>query len=125
MKLSKIISLWLPVLVWEALIFYLSGIPGLELTHEPVANFISRKSAHLAEYAILFILFKRALKGRVWVAFTLTLLSAVSDELHQSFVPLRTAKVSDLAFDGVGAYLGIILAPYFENVKNKFRKRHS
>jgi hypothetical protein len=59
-RAGKIISLWLPVLAWCWLIFYLSSIPNLK-TDLGTWDFILRKIAHMTEYAILFLLFRRAL----------------------------------------------------------------
>lgn len=115
---AKLISLWLPVLLLEILIFYLSSIPGLELTNEPVANFISRKAAHLFEYAALGFLIYRALgyKRAGWVLL-LCFITALSDEFHQSLVPNRTAKVSDLLFDVAGVSLGLLAYDLIEKRK--------
>jgi VanZ family protein len=97
-------------------IFYLSGRPGLKVA-EGTADFLSRKLAHIGEYAALYLLLLRALKRSFsWeaslplflVAGTFSFLYAVSDELHQSFVPLREGKVGDLFFDLLGILAGFL-----------------
>ncbi|HET7713982.1 MAG TPA: VanZ family protein [Patescibacteria group bacterium] len=105
---------WGPAIAWAGLIFYLSSIPQLEVTSEPVGNFLTRKAAHLAEYAVLFLLILRATQfKRPGLSLTLTLLYALTDELHQSLIPTRTAKLEDLAFDAAGALLGGAAWKYF------------
>lgn len=127
MKFPLFFSLWLPVIIWEALIFYLSGIAGLELTNEPVANFVTRKSAHLIEYSILGFLLYRAFQfRRRKTAYYIGFVLAITDEFHQSFVPERTAKFSDLIFDGVGIYLGLLSYDLIikHGIFNKIRSRN-
>jgi len=76
-----------------------------------------RKGAHLSEYAILAALWLRALaRGRAapppaaaWIAFAISLAWAILDEAHQSLVPTRTASATDVAIDGAGALLAVVV----------------
>ncbi len=77
-----------------------------------------RKAGHLCEYAILASLLYRAfintlLNGRALLSASVVLLFcgmyAVSDEFHQTFVPSRTATARDVAIDGAGAIVGVLL----------------
>ena len=79
--------LWLPVVAWAALIFAFSSVPDLG-TGLGGWDLVLRKLAHAAEYAVLGALLVRA-TGRAGLAFALGALYAVSDEVHQSFVPGR------------------------------------
>lgn len=71
-----------------------------------------RKSAHLFEYAVLFLLTRRALEGGrvpparpgVW-AFLFCVVYAVSDEFHQTMVLYRSGNVRDVLIDSLGAFL--------------------
>lgn len=102
---------WLPSVTWMALIFYLSSIPKLEVTSEPLWNFITRKSAHMFEYCVLFLLLNRALdKENPLLALVLTVFYAVSDEVHQIFVPLREGAPTDVLIDSIGGALGWLTA---------------
>jgi len=74
-------------------------------------------STHAAGYAVLAVLACRALAGglrrpvTVRVAAGAVLISAlyaVTDELHQSFVPGRTADAWDFLKDVVGATVGAL-----------------
>jgi len=99
--------LWVPVVAWAALIFALSSVPDLG-TGLGGWDLVLRKLAHAAEYAVLGALLLRA-TGRPGIAFLLGALYAVSDEVHQSFVPGRMGSPLDVALDTVGVAIGIVL----------------
>ncbi|MFO7571817.1 MAG: VanZ family protein [Gaiellaceae bacterium] len=103
----RVLSLWLPVVTWAALIFGLSSVPDLG-TGLGGWDLALRKLAHAAEYAILGALLARAL-GRSWLAFVLGFAYAVSDEVHQAFVPGRIGAPLDVAIDTVGVAAGVLL----------------
>ena len=98
---------WLPVVAWAALIFALSSVPDLG-TGLGGWDLVLRKIAHAAEYALLGALLVRA-TGRAGLAFTLGVLYAVSDEVHQAFVPGRLGSPLDVAIDAAGVAVGIVL----------------
>ena len=102
----RLLSLWLPVLVWAALIFTLSGIPDLS-TGLGGWDLVLRKCAHMTEYAILAVLLLRAL-GREAPAFAAAVAYACTDELHQHFVQGRHASPIDVGIDAVGAAAGLL-----------------
>lgn len=86
------------------------------------STFLIRKLAHFTEYLILGILIIRLLRtyGKLNVRMIITaivicFLYAASDEIHQIFVPGRTAKVLDMLIDTSGASIGIIFYCIFEN----------
>jgi len=112
--MKDVVNRWAPVLVWAGTIFALSSIPSLEVTHEPIGNFLTRKAAHLGEYALLFLLIFRA-QGyqKPARAAVLTILYSVTDELHQSLVPTREPKLIDVLFDAGGAIIGVAIWKYF------------
>ncbi|HVM68784.1 MAG TPA: VanZ family protein [Gaiellaceae bacterium] len=100
------VRLWLPVVAWAALIFGLSSIPSLG-TGLGLWDLVLRKLAHVTEYAILGGLLLRALRDRMWLAFALGVAYAVTDEVHQTFVPGRRGAATDVLIDAVGVALGI------------------
>ncbi len=114
---KRLFSLWGPVGFWCGLIFILSAIPDLNSGLE--YDYPLRKLAHMTEYAILLFLSRRAMAGtwggpmtvpsasKVWdrAALVFTILYAMSDEYHQSFVGGRTGAWSDVGIDSVGAFL--------------------
>jgi len=106
--MKKIFKLWVPVLSWLGLIYFFSSIPGLNSGLE--CDTILRKIAHMMEYGILTFLLYRAFRD-TWKLDTLSLLFypavisfayAVSDEIHQLFVPNRHGAVVDVWIDTVG-----------------------
>ncbi|AQQ54044.1 VanZ family protein [Planococcus lenghuensis] len=128
---------WVPVLLWMALIFFLSGqqgsasgglssgitgmvmntiesvLPFLEIDPEQFHTFI-RKCAHFIAYLILAVLALYALRQSgihgirsIFSAFIIAVLYAISDEYHQSFVPGRGPAVTDVLIDSAGAAAGI------------------
>lgn len=118
--IKKFIRYWLPVLLWCGVIFYLSGIPNLK-TELGVLDLILRKIAHITEYAILFLLSRRALesswylnnKGVYIAAILFSVMYAVSDEFHQSFVPGRGPAAMDVGIDSFGVLLGLLSHKFY------------
>lgn len=111
-------KLWGPVVIWAVLIFTLSSIPTLPKVEIIWWDYVLKKSAHMFEYAVLFFLLVRALTKKklkkatskiFLIAATITLLYAASDEWHQSFVPGRGARLTDVGFDTVGMILSFLL----------------
>ena len=73
-----------------------------------------RKLAHITEYALMsvvtFILVSQFTRSRRKMIFTTILIIACLaslDEIHQLFIPLRGAKVSDVLIDSFGGMVGI------------------
>jgi VanZ family protein len=99
--------IWLPVLAWGAVIFALSSIPDLG-TGLGGWDLVLRKIAHAAEYAVLGALLVRA-TTRPGLAFALGVSYAVTDEVHQLFVPGRMGSPIDVAVDALGVAVGIVL----------------
>ena len=105
--------------LWMGLIFCLSSIPSLGFGFERIQEQISRKSVHVIIYAILTLLIWFSLPGldkhpfkKIVLCGLLALIFAVSDEVHQAFVPGRIGGVKGLLADVVGiavviAYLSI------------------
>lgn len=107
MATSRALTLWLPVVLWAAVIFALSAVPSLS-SGLGGWDYVLRKGAHITEYAVLAYLLARAF-GREAPAFVAGVLYAVSDEVHQSFVRGRHASPIDVAIDSVGLLVGLVL----------------
>jgi VanZ family protein len=104
---GSFVRTWLPVLVWAAVIFAFSSVPDLG-TGLGGWDLVLRKIAHAAEYAILGALLLRA-TGNPRLAFAIGVVYAISDEVHQLFVPGRMGSPIDVAIDAVGVAVGIVL----------------
>lgn len=98
--------MWLPVVLWAAVIFTLSSIPDLS-TDLGGWDTVLRKLAHTAEYAILGALLLRALQ-RALPAFVAGVAYAITDETHQHFVTGRHGSPVDVTIDAVGVLAGIV-----------------
>lgn len=103
---------YLPLILWMALIFILSNQPKIVRFEDKVIDFITGKIAHIIEYALLYILWFRAinneLTGKSWkMPLFFTVIYAISDEIHQTFVPTREGKLRDVVIDTVGAFIGL------------------
>ena len=106
------IALWAPVAVYMAIIFYLSSLS------QPTLPPGGDKSWHLVGYVGFGLVLARAFAGgflrrvagrAALLAIALGVAYAASDEIHQMFVPGRTADLADLAVDAVGVALGIVV----------------
>ena len=85
-------------------------------------HFLIRKVGHLSEYAVLALLVLRAARlslrqlvsGWSWraagAALAISAAYAATDEIHQSFVPGRTASAADVGIDTAGAVAALALA---------------
>lgn len=77
------------------------------------ADKVIRKSAHFTEYFILCILYYKTLsisaRKALAASAVLAVLYAVSDELHQYFVPGRAAMAADVLIDSAGVLLAVLV----------------
>lgn len=128
---------WLPPLLWMILIVGLSTDAGssehteswllpLLRTLAPWAtpaqlealHWLTRRLAHLSEYAILAALWLRAFvrglrltpRNAGLLALAMSVAWAILDELHQSFVPSRSASLVDVLVDTAGALIALTVA---------------
>lgn len=146
---SKMLRAWMPCALWMGVIFFMSAMPGevsgdqsegivgiILAAVEAVAGggirsispdrleWFVRKGAHMAEYAVLFLLYRRAL-GLSGVrlpglcAFVMCVLYASTDEYHQRFVPGRGPAAADVMIDAAGSGL----AAAWMQIKKKQRRR--
>ena len=107
MARSRMLTVWLPVFAWAAVIFAFSSVPSLS-SGLGVWDTVLRKGAHVTEYAVLGVLLYRAL-GREAPALALGIAYAATDEVHQHFVRGRHASPVDVAIDAVGVALGMLV----------------
>jgi VanZ family protein len=99
--------------LWQVL----SGLaPQVSYEHYTLLHFLTRKAAHLTEYAILACLLLRAFRANAagtwhwcWAIISLLLVVgyAVLDEYHQTFTQARTGAVSDSVLDMAGGLLAL------------------
>ena len=107
MARSRLLTVWIPVVAWAAVIFTFSSIPSLSTGLGPWDT-ILRKGAHITEYAVLGGLLYRAL-SREALALAAGIAYAATDELHQHFIRGRHASPVDVAIDAVGVAVGMLV----------------
>jgi VanZ family protein len=116
-----VLYLWLPLVVWSGLIFFLSTQPDFPSPETDWLADLLGNSAHVVLFAVLAVLWARVLGQRpravLW-ACILTAVYALSDEIHQWFVPGRVADVRDLILDLAGALLGLWVWAWTRNRRN-------
>jgi hypothetical protein len=113
---SKLVR-WAAPFAWMGFIFFLSAqsrlpsvTPGM-----PEAQEIG---GHLVVYAILALLWERALlsagvRRAAWWTMAIVVLHGIGDEYHQSFVPGRAATVFDIVIDAVAGALAMLVSGWF------------
>lgn len=124
----RTVLLWALAALWAALIFYFSAQSG-EASAAVSEEFISpfsriltallgeaghtfvRKCAHFFLYCVLMCLAVCAYRSgggkRIFLwPFALCVLYAVSDEIHQYFVPGRACRIYDIGVDALGCLAG-------------------
>jgi VanZ family protein len=107
MARSRVLTVWVPVVVWAAVIFTFSSIPSLS-SGLGIWDTVLRKCAHVTEYAILGGLLYRAF-DREAPALAAGIAYAATDEVHQHFVRGRHASPVDVAIDAAGVALGMLV----------------
>jgi hypothetical protein len=128
--MKKILFYWLPPIAWAGVIFYLSSVSGLASNMTVFWDVFWRKLFHAGEFGLLNLLLWRALyygekipfkKALGW-SLALTILFAISDEFHQTFVPLREGRWQDVAQDSLGA-MAVSAVLFFAQYKNILSSR--
>ncbi len=120
---------------WMILIFYMSNQPanisnkqsdliiklfyyiGIDLNSSlgEITSFVIRKAAHFTEYFILYCLtinvlkFYFNIKKAAIYSLLIVLGYAISDEIHQYFIPGRDMAIRDVIIDFSGGILGFII----------------
>ena len=111
------------MVAYGAGVYYLSS-----LSVPPVAGRLPDYVAHPLEYLGLTLLVVRALNGGLRAtipavvhlsAVVLTVMYAISDEIHQLHVPRRTASVKDVLSDALGAVLAVGVAEIFQRIAGR------
>ena len=100
----------LPKLLFELANPEMAGSEAVYL----VIQFIVRKTAHVLEFATLSALAAGLLllyekRSPYLMGALFSMLYAVTDEWHQTFIPGREGKISDWCFDSAGAVLGAVV----------------
>ena len=89
---------------------------------------IVRKAAHFSEYALLgffisavCLSFSKSNGFTALISWICGTLYAVSDEIHQYFVPGRSCQLSDMLLDSAGVFTGIVFCILCVYIYKKIR----
>ena len=117
------------IIAWMCMVFGFSNAGGNESTGISItiarflvknevyiefAEKIIRKIAHLSEYAIgavlvysLMLTFKLDIKVQFLSSLFFIIVYAITDEVHQLFIPGRSGNILDVWIDSLGALIGL------------------
>ena len=124
------------VILWMILIFIMSSFNSTEssnqsnfivdiitnlfnITNINLLSLIIRKLAHFTEYFILGILIYNLIHSynkKIYIAIIICVLYAISDEIHQLFVPGRSCQLLDILIDTMGSIVGIYLLYFIKKL---------
>ena len=121
-RIRNYIYYWLPPFFWMVCIFYMSSQKKVNITQQVVVEFMTFKTLHMVEYALLFFLFYRAFhslsrlkqKGVLLCAILSSLIYSATDEFHQLFIPTRQGRLRDVLIDLAGM---LIMYTVIRNVR--------
>ena len=113
-----------PLIFWLVLIYGLSDQSQLADIEDEITERVVYKLAHVLAYAVLAWLWWRVLapqRQATWLvlpmAWVLSILYGISDEIHQLYVPGRSGRVADVLFNAAGALLTVLLLRRFERLR--------
>lgn len=107
-----------------------SSLGAEEFIHniaEKINHYI-RKLAHFSAYLVLGVLVYNLLlcyftnKKSLILSLIICLLYAISDEIHQMFVPGRAGQIRDVLIDFSGILTGTLILYLFSRIKMKSKK---
>ena len=135
----KTAAAWCLVIIWAAVIFYLSsrtadqstvqsrgmiqsfsGILGKTIGSEELMETVDgivRETAHGIEYFILGALVFNAMNAAI-PSVILCAVYALSDEIHQISVPGRAFQIMDLFIDFIGIVFGVVVVMIIFRCRN-------
>jgi len=104
-----------------SVIFFFSAQPSPRLPDFQWADRLVKKGGHAIGYAILALLYWRAMgfqNKRRWVAWVLAILYAFTDDFHQSLVSGRHPTIWDvLIYDNIGAIVSLWIVDWIRKQK--------
>ena len=102
----------------DAIVHTLQSV-GLGFAPTDVLTFLTRKAAHTVAYLLLGVLAYRAVRQHnlpakrvAVIAVCIVVAYAISDEVHQLFVPGRSGEPRDVLIDSGAGVIGVAAAYY-------------
>lgn len=114
----KILRFWFPVILYSAIIFYVSSLSGDQTLDIGYFD----KIVHIVEFMPFGFLLTRAFcrtSSFLWNTITvgvvlLSFLYGLSDEFHQSFSEGRESALADAFADTIGGAIGVYVYAFLE-----------
>lgn len=95
-------------------IFHLSNEYQIQCIDQ--LEYIIRKLAHFSIYTVVGILlmgfvstYEMEKIKKIYISIVVGIIYATSDEIHQAFIPDRSARLTDVIIDTMGIFLGIVI----------------
>lgn len=121
------------LLILPLFIYWLALLIGTSIPSDVSVEIfeLSDKLKHFLAYMILAFLlglnlhfqekWEFAIKNYFFITLLITLIYGAADEIHQIWIPNRSAEFYDWLADLLGSLVGIILAKYFIHFLPKFK----
>ena len=129
-KFKHFVWFQLPAIAWATAIFIQSSMSYIDA---PDLGFdMQDKLFHAIEYAILGFLLRRALvfqgnqfihRNVSWLTILIGGIYAISDEIHQLFVPGRSGEIDDVIADIIGIMLVVFAYFIGKQIKQRWNQR--
>ncbi len=106
---KKIIS-WICLIATWIIMFYFSSIPGGSIGFGSIWPSIIYHFTIFAGFAFFLTVIikqKKIGKKEIFLVLVITLVFAILDEIHQIFVPMRSAGIQDVLTDLSGAIVSV------------------
>lgn len=123
------------VILWMTVIFIMSSFNSTESSNQSnfivniivnlfnidntkLLSLIIRKLAHFTEYLILGLIVYNMIhqyNKKNYIAIIICIIYAISDEIHQLYVPGRSCQILDMIIDTFGSMIGIYLLLFIKH----------
>ena len=123
---NKKLLVYTPLVVYWIILFVATTLPAASMPSFGVVDKVNHLSAYFILAILLFLtlLFQQKIpfaKNRVAAyAFIICSLYGMLDEVHQIFIPGRSAEFLDFLADACGALLGVLLMNYLVKKSGAF-----
>lgn len=123
---------WIFVGLWAGLIWTFSSLPDFQSNFSELWDFIVRKIIHAFEFGILALFLfrasclsrpRRSMGPSLIFAILVSILYAVTDELHQTFVPGRVGSPIDVVIDVMGILFFLIIIRKYDHNGQMFSQK--
>ena len=100
----------------QGFIRYMEELLVIDISSMPNIQQIIRKGAHMFIYFVLGLVtmgtmytYKIRLKPKILITLSVVFIYAITDEIHQIYVPGRSGSFVDVMIDTVGGFIGMML----------------